>query len=159
MTIISASFPAAVLASGAAFATPKVKAPGIKSNVTGFQVHHEAMLGAATTPISLDVRIRYHRRDYNMIGGSTTSSMTYEFEFLSNIDGRLRVATRDGQDVMGTAKDDHGCEFPPQSSGVLEVVEKTWDQWLGPLVPNLPPYTTAIEALRPQVAALLNSSA
>lgn len=43
--------------------------------------------------------------------------------------------------------------FPPS---MLAVVEKTWDQWLGPLVPNLPPYTTLIEALRPQVAALLS---
>ena len=42
--------------------------------------------------------------------------------------------------------------FPPS---MLTVVEKTWDQWLGPLVPKLPPYTTVIEALRPQVAALL----
>jgi len=42
--------------------------------------------------------------------------------------------------------------FPPS---MLAVVEKTWDQWLGPLVPGLPSYTTVIEALRPQVAALL----
>jgi len=43
--------------------------------------------------------------------------------------------------------------FPPQ---ILTEVEKTWDQWLGPLVPGLPTYTTVIEALRPQVAALLD---
>ena len=42
--------------------------------------------------------------------------------------------------------------FPPS---MLAVMEKTWDQWLGPLVPGLPSYTTVIEALRPQVAALL----
>lgn len=46
--------------------------------------------------------------------------------------------------------------FPPS---MLTVVEKTWEQWLGPLVPGLPPYTTVIKALRPQVAALLISSA
>ncbi len=46
--------------------------------------------------------------------------------------------------------------FPP---AMLAVVEKTWEQWLGPLVSGLPPYTTVIEALRPQVAALLVSSA
>jgi hypothetical protein len=40
---------------------------------------------------------------------------------------------------------------------MLAVVEKTWKQWLGPLVPNLPPYKTVIEALRPQVTALLAS--
>lgn len=44
--------------------------------------------------------------------------------------------------------------FPPS---MLAVVEKTWDQWLGPLVPNLPPYSTVIDALRPQIAALLAS--
>jgi predicted nucleotidyltransferase component of viral defense system len=38
---------------------------------------------------------------------------------------------------------------------MLAVVEKTWRQWLGPLVPKLPPYKTVIEALRPQVTALL----
>lgn len=38
---------------------------------------------------------------------------------------------------------------------MLPVVEKTWVQWLGPLVSNLPPYRTVIEKLRPQVAALL----
>lgn len=38
---------------------------------------------------------------------------------------------------------------------MLTTVEKTWKQWLGPLVPRLPPYKTVIEELRPQVAALL----
>ena len=41
---------------------------------------------------------------------------------------------------------------------MLAYVEKTWDQWLGPLVPDLPPYGTVIEALRPQVGILLASS-
>ena len=38
---------------------------------------------------------------------------------------------------------------------MLAGVEQTWTQWLGPLVPKLPPYTTVIEELRPQVTALL----
>jgi len=41
---------------------------------------------------------------------------------------------------------------------MLAVVEKTWRQWLGPLVPKLPPYKAVIEELRPQVTALLASS-
>jgi len=41
--------------------------------------------------------------------------------------------------------------FPP---AMLAIVEKTWEQWLGPLVPGLPPYIKVIEELRPQVAAL-----
>jgi len=41
--------------------------------------------------------------------------------------------------------------------GMLAVVERTWKQWLGPLVPKLPPYSTVIEELRPQVTALLAS--
>jgi predicted nucleotidyltransferase component of viral defense system len=41
---------------------------------------------------------------------------------------------------------------------MLQTVEKTWEQWLGPLVPDLPPYGTVIEALRPKVAELLGSS-
>jgi uncharacterized protein len=40
---------------------------------------------------------------------------------------------------------------------MLLTVETTWKQWLGPLVPKLPPYKTVIEELRPQVAALLAS--
>jgi predicted nucleotidyltransferase component of viral defense system len=39
---------------------------------------------------------------------------------------------------------------------MLKTVEKTWKQWLGPLAPNLPPYKTVIEELRPQVATLLS---
>ena len=42
--------------------------------------------------------------------------------------------------------------FPPS---MLAVVEKTWEQWLGPLVPGLPSYTTVIEALRPHIEALM----
>jgi len=40
---------------------------------------------------------------------------------------------------------------------MLAIVEKTWKRWLGPLVPNLPPYKTVIEELRPRVAVLLGS--
>jgi predicted nucleotidyltransferase component of viral defense system len=43
-------------------------------------------------------------------------------------------------------------------AAMLQTVEKTWEQWLGPLVPDLPPYGTVIEALRPKVAELLGSS-
>lgn len=38
---------------------------------------------------------------------------------------------------------------------MLNQVEKTWDRWLDPLVPDLPSYETVIGALRPQIAALL----
>lgn len=38
---------------------------------------------------------------------------------------------------------------------MLAHVERTWDQWLGPLVPGLPSFETVIGALRPQVAALI----
>ncbi len=41
---------------------------------------------------------------------------------------------------------------------MLSYVEKTWDQWLGPLVPDLPPYGTVIGELRPQIDALLASA-
>lgn len=38
---------------------------------------------------------------------------------------------------------------------MLAVVEGSWDQWLGPLVPSLPPCRTVIAELRPLVASLL----
>lgn len=43
-------------------------------------------------------------------------------------------------------------------NAILSEVEKTWDQWLGPLVPGLPSYRRVIEDLRPQVTALLSVS-
>ena len=39
----------------------------------------------------------------------------------------------------------------------LSYVEKTWEQWLGPLVPGLPSFETVIGELRPQIAALIPS--
>ena len=38
---------------------------------------------------------------------------------------------------------------------MLTYVEKTWDQWLGPLVPRLPTFQTVIGELRPQVTSLV----
>ena len=38
---------------------------------------------------------------------------------------------------------------------MLAQVEKTWEQWLGPLVPRLPAYRTVIDELRPQITALI----
>ena len=40
---------------------------------------------------------------------------------------------------------------------MLAVVERPWRQWLGPLVPKLPPYGPVIQELRPQVTTLLAS--
>lgn len=42
--------------------------------------------------------------------------------------------------------------FPPS---IMNHVEKTWDQWLGPLVVDLPPFDVVIEELREQLPALL----
>lgn len=42
---------------------------------------------------------------------------------------------------------------------MLAYVEKTWEQWLGPLVPDLPSYATVIGELRPQVGAILSARA
>jgi predicted nucleotidyltransferase component of viral defense system len=39
---------------------------------------------------------------------------------------------------------------------MLNYVEKTWEQWLGPLVPNLPDFDTVIGELRPRIAFLLS---
>jgi hypothetical protein len=40
---------------------------------------------------------------------------------------------------------------------LLAYVEKTWNQWLGPLVPRLPAFLTVINELRPQIAGLVPS--
>ena len=41
---------------------------------------------------------------------------------------------------------------------MMAYVAGTWDQFLGPLVPGLPPFETVIEELRPQMAALLSTA-
>ena len=38
---------------------------------------------------------------------------------------------------------------------MLAYVEGSWDQWFGPLVPELPSFETVINGLRPQVAVLI----
>jgi len=38
---------------------------------------------------------------------------------------------------------------------MLDYVERTWDQWLGPLVPGLPDFETVIGQLRTQIGVLL----
>ncbi len=38
---------------------------------------------------------------------------------------------------------------------ILDHVERTWEQWLGPLVAELPSFKTVITALRPRIDALL----
>lgn len=48
-----------------------------------------------------------------------------------------------------------GDFFP---DAVLSHMEKTWEQWLGPLVPGLPAFDIVISELRPQVVALLSTS-
>ena len=40
-------------------------------------------------------------------------------------------------------------------SGLLTQVERTWIQWLGPLVPELPQFTAIVDEARPRVTALL----
>jgi predicted nucleotidyltransferase component of viral defense system len=46
-----------------------------------------------------------------------------------------------------------GADFFPDV--VMGEVERTWDQWLGPLVPELPPYQKVIGELKPSVAKIL----
>ena len=41
-------------------------------------------------------------------------------------------------------------------SEMLVYIGDTWGQWLGPLVPGLPPFETVISSLRPHVEALVS---
>ena len=38
---------------------------------------------------------------------------------------------------------------------MLAYIEKTWEQWLAPLVPGLPAHTQVIKELKPQIEALI----
>ncbi len=40
---------------------------------------------------------------------------------------------------------------------MLAYVEKTWEDWLGPLVPQLPAFSTVIGELRPRIEAIIGS--
>ena len=53
------------------------------------------------------------------------------------------------KNVSFTGEDDFFKE------NMLKHVEKTWEQWLGPLVPDLPPFQTVIGELRPKTKDLL----
>ena len=44
-----------------------------------------------------------------------------------------------------------------QRAEMLAYVGDTWAQWLGPLVPGLPPFETVINSLRPKVEALVST--
>lgn len=39
---------------------------------------------------------------------------------------------------------------------MLSYVEQTWEQWLAPLVPNLPTHATIINELKPQIEAIIS---
>ena len=39
---------------------------------------------------------------------------------------------------------------------MLAYIEKTWEQWLGPLVPDLPDFATVIGELRPMITLLVS---
>jgi len=41
---------------------------------------------------------------------------------------------------------------------MLNYVEKTWEQWLGPLVPDLPDFNTVIGELRPKITFLVSKA-
>jgi predicted nucleotidyltransferase component of viral defense system len=40
---------------------------------------------------------------------------------------------------------------------MIAYIEQTWQQWLGPLVPALPPFDLVLSELRPQIATLLET--
>ncbi len=39
---------------------------------------------------------------------------------------------------------------------MLNYVDKTWQQWLGPLIPDLPDFSTVIDDLRPKISLLVS---
>jgi len=54
--------------------------------------------------------------------------------------------------VRQVSFDGPGDFFEPT---MLAYVERTWENWLGPLVAELPPFDLVIEELRPQIVALV----
>lgn len=47
-------------------------------------------------------------------------------------------------------------DFFPKT--MLDYVEKTWVQWLGPLIPDLPDFATVIGELRPRIVSLVSAA-
>ena len=56
------------------------------------------------------------------------------------------------QSVYGNAFDGPEAFFEPT---MLTYVERTWENWLGPLVADLPPFDLVIGELRPQIEILV----
>jgi hypothetical protein len=65
---------------------------------------------------------------------------------MSEPDSGEKCAVRD---VTFTGPDDFFQET------MLAYIDKTWDQWLGPLVPGLSSFDTVIGGLRPEITRLL----
>jgi predicted nucleotidyltransferase component of viral defense system len=90
--------------------------------------------------------VRSRARDYydlwRILGACRDSLDTSDFPAFLRDKCALKAVTFSGPESF----------FP---EAMLATVEKTWKQWLGPLVPSLPPYKTVIEELRPQVDSLL----
>jgi len=92
--------------------------------------------------------VRSRARDYydlwRILGASPTRLDVSNFEALL----REKCATRN---VSFSGPD----SFFPEA--MLAHVEKTWAQWLGPLVPDLPSYERVIADLRPLIERLLSN--
>jgi len=65
-----------------------------------------------------------------------------EFHLLLSRKCTIRQVTFNGSDDF----------FPPT---MMSYAERTWKNWLGPLVTDLPPFELAVRELRPRIAALL----
>jgi hypothetical protein len=39
---------------------------------------------------------------------------------------------------------------------MLNYVDKTWQQWLGPLIPDLPDFATVMDDLRPKISLIVS---
>jgi predicted nucleotidyltransferase component of viral defense system len=47
----------------------------------------------------------------------------------------------------------NAADFFPEK--MMSYVDRTWEQWLGPLVPNLPAFSSVIKELQPEIDALI----
>jgi len=68
---------------------------------------------------------------------------------LSNFSSFLRTKCS----IRNVSFNDHNDFF---ENTMLNYIEKTWEQWLGPLVPDLPDFATVIGDLRPMITLLVS---
>jgi predicted nucleotidyltransferase component of viral defense system len=106
--------------------------------------------------------ILQHQRSLQQRGWSRSRARDYYdiWRILGAYQGSLDLADFEG--LVRAKCEVRGVDFQGPddffADAMLDYVERTWSQWLGNLVPNLPSFETVMGQLRPQIVTILGES-